>query len=56
MSAQTTTCQQCGSAAIIERIEGTIRRTASDPLPVIVATIDCPNCGSRQQPQRPAAK
>ena len=51
----TTTCGICGSAAIVTGTDGTIRQRASElPSPIIIVTIECPKCGTRQQPEKPS--
>ena len=51
----TTTCGLCGSAAVVTGTDGTIRRRASEPPPpIIIVTIECPVCGTRQQPEKPS--
>jgi hypothetical protein len=36
--------------------EGTILRRKSEPPRIVIVTLNCPDCGTRQQPEKPNGK
>ena len=36
--------------------EGTILRRDSEPPTIVIVTLNCPDCGTRQQPEKPDNK
>lgn len=43
-------CSRCGATAVVKSTEGMLYRDAAHPDVKVLHTIECPNCGIREQP------